>query len=107
MIADAYYSLPLYVNVRPANLNEGPRMRDDLDACLKLHPWPKPRYLTADKGYHTLYNFRHVAGLGIVPIIAIPKPQEDGETGKRLYEGLYTGKGLPACIGGRAGHGVR
>ena len=101
MIADAYYGLPLYVNVRPANLNEGPRMRANLDACLKLHPWLNPKYLTANKGYHAGYNFRHVADLGIAPVIAIPKPQEGGN-GKRLYEGLYTGKGLPVCIGGQA-----
>ena len=101
VIADAYYGLPLYVNVRPANLNEGPRMRDDLDACLKMHPWMNPKYLAADKGYHALYNFRHVADLDIAPIIAIPKPPKDGK-GKRLYEGLYTEKGLPVCIGGQA-----
>ena len=98
VITDAYYGLPLYVNVRPANLNEGPRMRADLDACLELHPWLKPKYLAADKGYHALYNFRHVADLGIAPIIAIPKPQEDSD-GNRLYEELYTEKGLPTCIG--------
>ena len=101
VITDAYCGLPLYVNVRPANLNEGPRMRADLDACLKLHPWLKPKYLAADKGYHALYNFRHVADLDIAPIIAIPMPPKDGK-GKRLHEGLYTEKGLPVCIGGRA-----
>ena len=101
VIADAHYGLPLYVNVRPANANEGTVFREDLDACLKLHPWLKPKYLAADKGYHALYNFRHVTDLDIAPIIAIPKPPKDGK-GKRLHEGQYTEKGLPTCIGGRA-----
>ena len=101
VIADAHYGLPLYVKVRPANANEGTVFREDLDACLKLHPRLNPKYLAADKGYHAGYNFRHVAGLGVAPVIAIPKPQEDSD-GKRLYEGLYTGKGLPVCIGGQA-----
>ena len=100
-IADAYYGIPLYINVRPANDNEGPRFRADLDAVLELHPWLNPRYLTADKGYHALYNFKHVADMGITPVIAIPKPQKDKKTGKRLYEGIYSVKGLPVCIGGK------
>ena len=102
VINDAYYGLPLYINVRPANLNEGPRFRADLDAALKLHPWLKARYLAADKGYHAGYNFWHLVGLGIIPVIAIPKPRKDRRTGKRLHEGLYNEKGLPVCIGGQA-----
>ena len=74
VIADAYYGLPLYVKVRPANSNEGTVFREDLDACLELHPQINPKYLAADKGYHAGYNFRHLAGRGIAPIIAIPKP---------------------------------
>ena len=53
--------------VAPANGIEGPRLRSDLDAMLKLHPDLKPRYLLADKGYHALYNFRHAVGKGITP----------------------------------------
>ena len=101
VISDACYGLPLYINVRPANDNEGPKFRTDLDNALELHPWLNPRYLTADKGYHARYNFQHLADLGITPVIAIPKPQKDRKTGRRLYEGIYSEKGLPVCIGGR------
>ena len=102
VIIDAYYGLPLYINIRPANSNEGPRFRWDLDAALRLHPWlkAKARYLTADKGYHAIYNFRHIVSRRITPVIPIPKPPKD-EKGKRLYEGLYNEKGLPVCIGGK------
>ena len=44
VISEAHYGLPLYISVRPANLNEGPRLRADLDAALHLHPWLKPRF---------------------------------------------------------------
>lgn len=101
VIADAYYGLPLYINVRPANENEGPKFRGDLDAALELHPWMNPRYLTAAKGYHATYNFEHVVDLDIHPVIDIPKPPKDRKTGKRLDEDIYSGRGLPVCIGGR------
>ena len=101
VIIDAHYGLPLYVNVRPANLNEGPRLKADLDAALELHPWLKPRYLTADKAYHAGYNFRHLVDLGIIPVIAIPKPPKDKKTGKRLYEGLYSRRACPSASGAR------
>ena len=102
VIIDAYHGLPLYINVRPANSNEGPRLREDLNAALKLHPWLKPLYLTADKGDHAGYNFRHIVSRGIIPAVAIPKPAKDEKTGKRLYEGLYNERGLPVCIGGKS-----
>ena len=102
VISDAWYGLPLYMNVRPANDSEGVRFRGDLDAALQLHPWMSPLCLTADKGYHAQYNFQHLADLGIIPVIAIPRPRKDGKTGQRLYEGLYNEDGLPVCIGGQA-----
>ena len=96
---DAYYGLPLYGTVAPANVSEGPRLRPDLDALLKLHPDLKPRYLLADKAYHAFYNFRHAANLGIIPIIDIPRPTQDKATKRRLYDGIYTADGRPTCVG--------
>ena len=96
---DAYYGLPLYAAVAPANLNEGPRLRSDLDAMLKLHPDLKPRYLLADKGYHALYNFQHAVEKGITPIIDIPRPPRDKATKQRLYDGIYAADGRPTCVG--------
>ena len=101
VITDACYGLPLYINVRPAGSSEGPRLREDLDAALKLHLWLKSSYLTADKGYHAGYNFRHIVSRRITPVITVPRPRKD-EKGRRLYEGLYNEKGLPLCIGGKA-----
>ena len=97
---DGYYGLPMYIDTQPANKNEGPRLQADLDAVLKQYPWLKSHILLADKAYHAEYNFQHAVELGIIPIIAIPKPTKDPKTGKRLYGGIYTADGLPTCLGG-------
>ena len=105
VIADAHYGLPLYANTRPANLNEGPRLRADVDAALKLHPWLKDRlrYLIADAGYAAKYNFEYLANdLKVTPVIAVPRPPKDKQTGKRLYDGTYDKKGRPVCVGGQS-----
>ena len=80
VISDAHYGLPLYLNVRPDNVNEGPRFQADLDAALKLYPWLDPCCLTADKGYHVGYNFQRLEDPGITPVIAIPKPRNGQKT---------------------------
>lgn len=98
---DAYYGLPLYMKVRTARENEGPHFREDLDALLALHPEIPLRYLLADKGYHAGYNFVHLDQRGITPVIAVPKPLEDSETKKRLYDGIYDEEGRPTCVGGQ------
>ena len=90
---DAYYWLPLYASVAPANQNEGPRFQSDLDELLKLHPELKPRYVLADKAYHAGYNFQHAMAQGVIPIIDIPRPPKNKDTGKRLHDGTYTVEG--------------
>ena len=57
--------------------------------------------MTADAGYPALYNFQHIVSRGITPVIAVPKPKKDKETGRRLHDGTYNKDGLPVCIGGR------
>ena len=104
VISDAHYGLPLYLNVRPANRNEGPLLRADLDAALKLHPWLRPRCRTADRGYHAGYNFRHLADLGITPVIAIPKPPQGWENRETAVRGPVQRKGASPLHRGRS-HG--
>ena len=87
VISDAHYGLPFYLSVRPANLNEGPRLRADLDAALQLHPWLKPSVLTADKAYHAGYNFSYLVNQGIQPIISIPRPPKDKKPARGCTKG--------------------
>ena len=94
-INDAHHGLPIYVEVRPANVHEGPRFPADLDAALELHPRLKPRYILADKGYDSLANFQHTVKQGLIPIIAVRNLPK----GQRLHDGIYTNDGRPTCLG--------
>ena len=102
VVADAFYGIPLHLELRPANVNENPEFPGDMDATLERHPWLRAKYVMADKGYDRLKNFKHAVKRGTIPVIAVRRPQEDDETGKRLYDGTYTKDGRPVCLGRRA-----
>ena len=101
-IADSYYQIPLYMKVRTARENEGPHLRADLSAMLERLPWVRTQYLSADKAYAALYNFEDAVQRSITPIIAVPRPPKNKETGKRRYDGIYDKEGRPTCIGGQS-----
>ena len=102
VIADAIYGIPLYISLRPANENETTHFAEDLDAALERHPWLKPKFVLADKGYDSLPNFRHTVTQGIIPIIAVRRPQKDKETGHRRFDSTYDEDGRPVCVGGQS-----
>ena len=99
VIADAIYGIPLHIALRPANENETSHFAQDLDDTLERHPWLKPRFLLADKGYDSLPNFQHTVKQGIIPIIAVRRPQKDKKTGHRLFDSTYDEDGRPLCMG--------
>ena len=99
VIADAIYGIPLHIALRPANENETSHFAQDLDDTLEHHPWLKPRFLLADKGYDSLPNFQHTVKQGIIPIIAVRRPQKDKKTGHRLFDSTYDEDGRPLCMG--------
>ena len=98
-VADAYYGIPLHLELRPANVSENPRFAEDLDATLERHPWLRAKCIMVDKGYDSLNNFEHAVKRGVIPVIAVRRPDEDTKTGKRLYDGTYTKDGRPLCLG--------
>ena len=101
VVTDAIYGIPLHITLRPANENETTYFTQDLDDTLERHPWLKPKFLLADKGYDSLPNFQHTAKQGIIPIIAVRRPQKDKETGKRWFDSTYDEDGRPLCVGGQ------
>ena len=101
VVSDAVYGIPLHMVLRPANEHETTHFAEDLDATLERHPWLKPKYVLADKGYDSLSNFEHTVKRGINPIIAVRRPPKDAKTGRRLFDGTYTEDGLPLCLGGK------
>ena len=101
-IADSNHGLPLFARTRPANASDVTVMIEDLDDCLALYHELSPRYFLGDKGYDKLNNILHVIELGMIPVIAIRRPEKDKETGRRLYDGIYDEDGRPTCIGGQS-----
>ena len=99
VIADAIYGIPLHIALRPANENETSHFAQDLDDTLERHPWLKPKFVLADKGYDSLPNFQHTVKQGIIPIIAVRRPQKDKETGHRRFDNTYDEDGRPVCAG--------
>ena len=102
VIAGAIYGIPHHITLRPANENETSHFAQDLDDTLERHPWLKPKFVLADKGYDSLPNFQHTVKRGIIPIIAVRRPQKDKETGKRRLDGTYDEDGRPVCVGGQS-----
>ena len=102
VIADAVYGIPLHIALRPANENETSHFAQDLDDTLERHPWLKPQFVLADKGYDSLPNFQHTVKQGIIPIIAVRRPQKDKETGQRRFDSTYDEDGRPVCVGGQS-----
>ena len=103
-ISDAFYGLPLFTCVRPANEPGGSNLKEDLESAFELNPRLRDRviYLIADKDYHGIENFKYLADeLGVIPVIAIIEPPEDDRE-RRLYDGIYDTKGRPVCIGGES-----
>ena len=101
-IVDANHGLPLFAATRPANASDVAVMIQDLDDCLALYRTLGPRYFLGDKGYDSLDNILHIVSLGMIPIVAIRRPEKDKETGLRLYDGIYDEEGRPTCIGGKS-----
>ena len=59
-----------------------------------LYPWFHPSTVIADRGYDSAANHEFLRGKDALPIIHIRRKAR-GE----LYEGIYTKKGVPTCLG--------
>ena len=59
-------------------------------------------YFLGDKGYDRLENIKYLVSLGLIPVVAVRLPENDEETGKRLYDGIYDAEGRPTCLGGKS-----
>ena len=100
-VCDAVYGIPLHMELCPANESESTKFVELLDITLERHPWLKPKFVLADKGYDALPNFQHALERGAIPIIAVRRPQKDKTTGKRQFDGIYGEEGRPLCVGGQ------
>ena len=102
VLTDANHGLPMFAETRPANASDVTVMIQDLDDCLALYRTLSPRYFLGDKGYDSLKNILHIISLGMMPVVAVRRPEKDKETGKRLHDGIFDEAGRPTCIGGQS-----
>ena len=94
MIADVNYGLPLAHVVTTASRNDSPELPMVVAKTESLYPWFHPSVVIADRGYDSAANHEFLRGKDALPIIHIRR-----NAGGALYEGIYTEKGVPTCLG--------
>ena len=95
---DASHNLPLDFIVTPANASDSKMLAPLLQKTQQTYSWFQPKFLLADRGYDAQKNFWLLWQQSIEPVIKIRKPTaSDG-----LYDGTYTRKGTPVCLGKQA-----
>ena len=94
MIADANYGLPLAHVVTTASRNDSPELPAVIAKTESLYPWFHPSAVIADRGYDSAANHEFLSGKDALPIIHIRRKARGA-----LYEGIYTEKGVPTCLG--------
>ena len=95
MIADVHYGIPLAQVVTTASRNDSPMLPTVISKAENLYPWFQPAVAIADRGYDSTANHEYLHAKGILPVIHIRRQPYDS-----LFEGIYTKKGIPTCIGG-------
>ena len=93
LVADATYGIPLFGYTTTASRNDSPELPRLLDEANETLPWLTPKFVMADRGYDSRANHKAVSERGGV-LIAPTRRNPRG-----LYEGIYTEKGVPTCIG--------
>ena len=95
MVCDAAHQVPVTFTINPANHNDFTSFPPTLELIAQEHPQLNPQYLLADRGYDSQEIHQMVADAGMTPIIDIRKPTADDN----LYDGVYSAKGKPLCLG--------
>ena len=94
MVADAIYGVPLYGYTTTASRNDSRELPKLLSQAEAAHPWLRPTHVMADKGYDSRANHEAVAGRNAILVCPARR-----NANNRLYEGIYTARGVPTCIG--------
>ena len=95
-VADANHGVPLGHFVTPANQSDNPELPNNIAHTEGLLPWFNPSVGIADRGYDANSNHQYLLSKGIAPIIHMRKASK---TKNGWYDGVYTEKGEPTCIG--------
>ena len=98
LICDAYYWTPLSYQILPANVNDSPQFIELFKQLAREHPQLRVKYVLADRGYDALPNYQYLDKRKILSVIHMRNTDKDG---------LYTVRGRPICLGGKAMDYVR
>ena len=94
MLSDTIYGVPLSYIVLPANRNDSPQLPRVFKDAQKAYPWLQPTHFLADRGYDANSHHEMLHRQSIRPIIHMKRPSK-----VKLYDGIYTAKGEPTCMG--------
>ena len=94
MLSDTVYGVPLSYVILPANRNDSPQLPRVLRNAKRQYPWLQPTHFLADRGYDATSNHEVLHRHSISPVIHMKKPSHT-----KLYDGIYTAKGEPTCMG--------
>ena len=75
--------------------NDSPLLPQLVERAETLHGWFGPTAAMADRGYDSRANHEFLIARDTLPIIHIRKSSGTN----KLYEGIYTEKGIPTCLG--------
>ena len=78
-----------------AKRNDSPLLPQLVERAETSHGWFGPTAAMADRGYDSRANHELLIDRGTLPIIHIRKSSATNQ----LYEGIYTEKGVPTCLG--------
>ena len=94
LVADATYGIPLYGYSTTASRSDSRELPKLLSQAEAAHPWLRPTHVMADRGYDSRANHEVVAKAGALLVCPARR-----NANNRLYEGIYTERGVPTCIG--------
>ena len=94
LVADATYGIPLYGFTTTAKRHDSPELPRLLGQAVVSHPWLRPRYVLADRGYDSFSNHELAASHGATLICPARRLANDD-----LYEGIYTARGSQPVSG--------
>lgn len=108
LLCDVTYDIPMVGFVSTAKQNDSPTLQPLMELARDTHAWFAPEYVIADRGYDSVANHRRVIRWGAKPVIhIIDRKKGRKKLSDRIYNDVYTIKGVPTCMGMREMEYVR
>ena len=97
LVTDTRYELPIAATVTTASQHDSKQFEPVLRKATELHPWLRPSFVTADRGYDGKRAYEYVVReMQAVPIIKIRDMK------RQTSDDIADNDGTPLCLGGQA-----